>query len=96
MKKLFIVISLAVSALIFNSCSSSHYVSEQPAVPVYARPESPGPAYVWVDGGWRWHGGRYVYTNGYWARPRQNHVWVNGTWVKTSHGYYWQRGHWRK
>jgi len=95
MKKLFVIFSLAASALIFNSCSTSHYVAEQPMAPVYARPVSPGPTYVWVDGDWRWHRGRYVYVNGYWTRPRSHQAWVNGSWARGPHGFYWRKGHWR-
>ncbi len=96
MKKILFAVMLAASAIVFNSCGPSRYtVVDQPAVPVYARPVAPGPEYVWVDGDWRWQGGRYVYTNGYWVKPRPNHVWVSGNWQRTNKGYYWRRGHWR-
>jgi hypothetical protein len=97
MKRLFVILSLAASAIVFNSCGPSrNTVAVQPVAPVYERPVSPGPDYVWVDGDWGWHGGRYVYTNGYWVRPQPQHVWVAGTWVQTNKGYYWKKGYWKK
>lgn len=97
MKRLLIILSLFASAAIFNSCGPSRYtVTEQPVIPVYERPVSPGVGYVWADGDWRWRGGRYVYSNGYWARPRGSRMWVNGNWAQTGKGYYWRRGHWKR
>lgn len=96
MKKLMIILGFVASAAVFSSCGPSRYtVTEQPAVPVYQRPASPGVGYVWVDGDWYWSGGRYTYRNGYWARPRGHRVWTTGTWVRSGRGYYWRKGHWR-
>ncbi len=97
MKKLLVILSLFASAAVFTSCGPSRYtVREQPAVPYYARPTTPGGGYVWVDGEWYYRSGRYAYTNGYWARPKRGHtVYVTGSWVKTNRGYYWRRGYWR-
>jgi len=96
MKKLLVIINLVAASLIFNGCGPSRYtVTEQPVAPVYVRPASPGPAYVWVDGDWRWHNGKYVYSNGYWAQPRSRRVYVTGTWVRSNNGYYWKKGYWK-
>ena len=96
MKKLLVIISLVAGATMFNGCGPSRYtVAEQPVAPAYERPVSPGPTYVWVDGDWRWRGGRYAYTNGYWARPRGGRNYATGTWVHGGRGYYWRRGYWR-
>ncbi len=96
MKKIFVILCLATSAIIFNSCSTSRYtVSERPSIPYYQRPLSPGPGYVWINGDWYWSGGRYVYHNGYWMYPRPHRVWVTGRWVPYRNGYYWRRGYWR-
>ena len=97
MKRFLVIISLVASTAVFNSCGPTRYtVSERPAAPVYERPVSPGAEYVWVDGDWRWSGGRYVYNNGYWARPQGRHrAWVAGTWEQTGKGYYWRKGYWR-
>jgi WXXGXW repeat (2 copies) len=96
MKKLLVIISLAAGMAIFNSCGPSRYtVTEQPVAPVYERPVSPHPTYVWVEGDWRWHGGKYVYNNGYWSEPRGHRVYVTGNWQHTNKGYYWQKGYWK-
>ena len=97
MKRLFVVIALAVSAIVFDSCGPSKYtVTERPVAPVYERPVAPRPEYVWVEGDWRWHGGKYVYNNGYWTKPRGKKVYVAGEWVQHSNkGYYWKEGHWK-
>ena len=96
MKKLVVIVSLALSALTLDSCAPGRYtVSAQPSVPVYERPARPGANYVWIDGDWYWSGGRYVYRNGYWARPRGHRTWVAGVWVHRGNGWYWKKGHWK-
>jgi len=96
MKKLLVIFSLVAASTVLNSCGPSRYtVTEQPATPVYVRPATPGPTYVWVDGDWRWHRDKYVYSNGYWAQPRGKRVYVTGTWVHTNKGYYWKKGYWK-
>ncbi|HEX5151177.1 MAG TPA: hypothetical protein VFW07_06990 [Parafilimonas sp.] len=96
MKRLFVVITLAVSAIVLDGCGPSRYtVTERPVAPVYARPAAPRPHYVWVDGDWRWHSGKYVYSNGYWTKPRGKKIYVTGDWVHTNKGYYWKKGYWK-
>ncbi|MHA4812412.1 YXWGXW repeat-containing protein [Flavitalea flava] len=69
-------------------------VETRPAEVVYSRPITPGPDYIWIDGDWRWSGGRYVWHNGYWGRHR-GRTWQTGQWQSSGHGWRWQRGHWR-
>ena len=96
MKRLFVVIAFAATAIVFNSCGPSKYtVVEQPAPPVYERPVSPHPQYVWVEGEWHWHGDKYVYSNGYWAKPKGHRTYVAGKWEHSGKGYYWKEGHWK-
>jgi len=96
MKRLFVVIAFAASAVVFDSCGPSRYtVTERPVAPVYERPVAPRPEYVWVDGDWRWQRGKYVYSNGYWSKPRAKKVYVTGDWVHTNKGYYWKKGYWK-
>lgn len=97
MKNAFLAINIVAGILFFGSCSpSKNTVVEQPVAPVYERPATPGPAYVWIDGDWRWHNEKYIYYNGYWAKPKPNKTYVPGTWLKTDKGYYWQKGYWKK
>lgn len=97
MKNPLVVLSFVAGMIFCSSCGPSRYtVVEQPVAPVYERPVAPAPAYVWVDGDWRWHGGKYVYSNGYWSKPRTNRTYVTGTWVKTNKGYYWRKGSWKR
>src|SRR5438067_3659466 len=50
-----------------------------PVVRVETQPVSPGPAYVWTSGYWRWTGAQYVWVPGTWiARPTPAAVWVEG------------------
>jgi WXXGXW repeat (2 copies) len=98
MKKHFLTLSLiAVIAFTFNSCApSAVVVRTRPVSPVYARPLSPGPSYVWVDGEWILRGNQYFYNQGYWATPRhRNSYWVSGHWKKARGGSYWVPGHWK-
>ena len=88
---------LVLSGLVmFTSCGpSSVMVSSRPERPYYARPVSPGPGYVWIDGDWYVRNGRYQWREGYWMRSR-NRVWVAGDWESRPGGYYWRRGYWRR
>jgi WXXGXW repeat (2 copies) len=59
-------------------------------VPVVA----PGPAYIWVKGGWEWRD-RWVWEPGRWAAgPHPHAIWVVSHWEHRPHGYAWVRGHW--
>jgi len=96
MKNPLVLFSLVAGMFFFTSCGPSRYtVVEQPVAPVYERPVTPDPTYVWVDGDWRWRGGNYVYSNGYWAKPKGKKVYVTGRWVKANKGYYWNKGYWK-
>jgi hypothetical protein len=96
MKKLLVMISLVAGMAMFTSCGPTRYtVTEQPVAPVYERPVSPHPTYVWVEGDWHWHGGKYVYYNGHWSEPRDHRVYVKGNWEHTNKGYYWKKGYWK-
>jgi len=94
-KNLFMGFAFSAALFFFSSCGPSELtVSTRPEPPYYARPYSPGPGYVWVEGDWVVRNGRYHYREGHWARPGTR-VWVNGTWVPRGGGYYWKRGYWR-
>jgi hypothetical protein len=84
------------SALLFNSCVG--YVSSEPSYVEYERPTRPGPAYIWIDGGWHWDYHRHVYIQrpGYWERPRVGRAFVSGHWQNTPRGKRWVEGHWQR
>lgn len=94
-KKQLLVIAIAGCLTAITSCTGEYYVASQPADVVYARPVSPGPDYIWVDGDWVWSGNSYVWHQGYWSRPRMGRTWHKGYWQSGSRGYRWQRGRWR-
>jgi len=95
MKKNFLMI-LALSGLfLFQSCGPSEItVSTRPDRPIYTRPYSPGPGYVWIEGDWVIRNGRYQWREGHWARSR-NRVYIIGDWESRNGGWYWRRGYWR-
>ena len=67
-----------------------------PEVRVETQPVSPGAAYVWTTGYWRWTGAQYVWVPGTWiARPTPAAVWVAGHWVRRPGGWVWIAGHWQ-
>jgi hypothetical protein len=67
-----------------------------PTMRVETQPASPGVAYVWTPGYWRWTGTSYVWVSGSWVMPpRQAAVWVPGHWVRRAGGWVWIAGHWQ-
>jgi hypothetical protein len=67
-----------------------------PEVRVEAETVSPGPAYAYTRGYWRWTGTDYVWVSGAWVeRPRPAAVWVEGHWMRRPGGWVWIAGHWR-
>lgn len=93
--KIFAVSAFALCFL--AACDSNMYtVSTQLEEPVYVRPVSPGPGYVWIGGDWVRGGSGYTYRQGYWARPRTGRTYVNGSWQPYRNGYRWRAGHWRR
>lgn len=83
------------SGVLFNSCVG--YVSSEPSYVEYDRPVRPGPAYIWIDGGWHWDYHRHVYVQrpGYWEHPRVGRTFVAGHWQNTTRGKRWVDGHWQ-
>jgi hypothetical protein len=82
--------------VIFASCSSGRvYVTEKPADPVYNRPPSPNPSFVWIGSGYVKRGGKSEYKPGHWASPNNSrHHWVDGYWKPKGKGWVWIPGHW--
>ena len=98
MKNKFIqyAIGVVIAASALTSCEVSSFgVSVQPTRPVYVRPNSPGPGYVWVEGDWIYTNGNYNWHEGYWSAPRRGRTWVAGSWEQGRRGYVWRKGHWR-
>jgi hypothetical protein len=71
------------------------YVDDDYGPRVYYVDDYPG--YLWVDGQYRWVGGRQIWRDGYWVRDRPNYVyrpgyyhpqtrvWVSGRWEAGHH-----------
>ncbi len=99
MKKCFLkMMAVTVVAFcFFTSCDADMYtISAQLNEPVYVRPISPGPDYVWISGEWERGSNGYAYRQGYWARPSRARVYVSGSWQARRGGYTWQHGYWRR
>lgn len=95
MKRIFFAFLLIITAFIFDACGPAEItVTSRPSPPVYVRPATPGPDYVWIEGDWIGRGGRYHWREGHWARRRHG-VWISGSWESRGNGWYWHRGHWR-
>ena len=97
MKKIMLIISLAVAAISLNSCMAG-YVASEPSYVEYSRPVSPNNSYIWIDGGWGWNSQSQVYVQraGYWDRPRPNETYRAGSWHQTPKGKTWTKGSWQK
>lgn len=89
MKKLIFAV-LLFSSVSLMSCSGGYVITNRPARPIYNRPVSPGPGYIWIDGDYRRNG----WSQGYWVRTRPSRTWQNGDWEQRGNGYRWRNGHW--
>jgi hypothetical protein len=66
-----------------------------PAVIVEPMTVAPGPGFVWIQGGWIWHG-RWEWEHARWARPpRPGAVWVPHRYVNRNGAHVFVRGGWR-
>ncbi len=85
---------ILIGAIVLTSCHPTEVVvKERPVAPVYTRPHSPGPSYIWIEGGWVRSRGAYVYRQGYWAKPRyHNRQYRPGYWRQTRGGWVWIEG----
>lgn len=95
---LVIAVGLFLSALNTNCAARTVYVVKAPPAPKVIVVKTPAPHIndAWVNGYWRWHGGRYVWVNGYWVKPRRGHIWIQGHWAKRPRGWIWVEGYWRR
>ena len=71
-------------------------VTEAPPAPIIETVTvSPGPAFIWIGGGWAWHG-RWVWEAGHWAHPpRPGAVWVAHRYEYRNGVHVFIRGGWR-
>jgi len=94
MKKIsiFSVMLISLTMLLMSCGPSEVVVRERPVEPVYVRPATPGPGYVWVEGAWVRSGRSYVYRQGYWARPQYGRTYRPGYWVQGRRGWYYKQG----
>jgi len=60
------------------------------------RSASPGAAYFWVPGHWKWRHGDWYWIRGHWEKKRRGKVWVPGHWERRGNRRAWIPGHWRK
>jgi hypothetical protein len=91
------LVTSAFAFCLLTACDEDMYtVSTQLDEPVYVRPVSPGPSYMWVSGDWVRASNGYTYRQGYWARPRGTRAYIAGSWQPRRNGYYWQRGYWKR
>src|SRR5271165_98886 len=75
--------------------AQGYYAPPPPPLPVvrYAPPPSPGYGYAWIDGYWRFAGGRYSWRQGYWTRPPH----ARAEWVAPRyHERRYYDGYWRR
>jgi len=95
MKK-YITICLVTVTILLASCGSSRVVvAERPPDPVYDKPTSPNPSFVWIGPKYVKRDGKYEYRSGYWISPKKkSHRWYDGRWKQTRRGWVWVDGHW--
>lgn len=98
MKRIIFLISLAGVLLLLNACSTTGYVTTEPAYVEYTRPERPSNLHIWIDGDWQYNNQTHVYVqkNGYWSKPSQGRTYQSGHWQSNPKGKSWSKGHWKK
>jgi hypothetical protein len=98
MKKFFLFITIAGTMFLLNSCTTTGYVSSEPAYVEYSRPTRPSDQHIWIDGDWVWNrqSNVYVRNHGHWQKQRRGNVYIAGTWQSSPQGLYWQSGHWQR
>lgn len=99
MKKSLIAVTciLFISMFIVSCRSSAVVVSAPPPRPVYVRPVSPGPGYIWIEGNYIRNGRGYIYKPGYWSVPPRRYrvsSYREGYWAPQGNTYRWHRGRW--
>lgn len=95
MKKLILLISMAVVAICFSSCAPQ-YVAVEPTYVEDVRPPRPSENHVWVEGDWVWRRQThdYVRKGGYWDTPRRGRTYKPGHWTTNRRGHSWKMGEW--
>jgi len=98
MKKVIFIISLSGVLFLLNGCTSTGYVTSEPAYVEFSRPAPPSQQHIWIDGDWAYNNHNHVYVqrNGYWVKPQHGRKYVSGHWQSTPRGKSWSRGHWQR
>lgn len=98
MKKIIFLVSLAGVLFLLNACSTTGYVTTEPAYVEYSRPAQPSSNYIWIDGDWQYSRQNRVYVqkNGYWSKPSQGRIYQSGHWQTSPQGKSWSKGQWKK
>ncbi len=67
-----------------------------PAIPIYAQPLCPGPAFIWIPGYWAWDPAvGYYWVPGMWVpAPFVGALWTPGYWGWSNGVYIWHEGYW--
>jgi hypothetical protein len=92
------LLSLPLLVLCSFGCVPGEYYVDTPPPPPQTEVVgvAPYPDAVYVNGYWRWHGGRYVWAPGYWERPRPGRVWHPHRWEARGNRYVFRRGGWHR
>lgn len=95
LSKFIAILAICLAGLVVSEAQVAIRMRPGPPV-VRARPVSPGPKYIWINGEYTWRGGQYVYADGYWAVPPPRYrYWKEGHWKKRRDGWVWMPGHWK-
>lgn len=81
--------------ILILGCGPTIVTSKPPAPKTEIRPAKPNANAVWIDGYWKWSGGKYVWISGRWSQTKPGKTWVPGRWEQKGRGWVWVKGHWR-
>ena len=87
--------ALLLAYLFIAGCGPAVVVKRPPPPRTEVKPHKPYTNAVWINGHWKWRGGKHVWISGHWTKARPGKTWVNGHWKQTPKGWVHVKGHWR-
>ncbi len=86
---------LIFAYILILGCGPAIVMSKPPDPRIEVKSTKPHADAVWIDGHWKWSGGKYVWISGRWEQSKPGKTWIPGHWQQKNRGWVWIEGHWR-